>query len=72
MSSIRSTSSTEIAGLSEWNSYKSADGGQALGLVIDRAGVVLENLIFAGARGVLQIEDGLWVKQVEVLRELSS
>ena len=34
-------------------------------MVIDRAGVVFENLVLARARCMLQFEDGLWVKQVE-------
>src|SRR5690348_17646374 len=39
---------------------------QPLGLLVDRPGVLLEDVVAAGARGVLQPEDGLGVEEVQL------
>ncbi len=45
---------------------QAAQRHQPLGLLVDAAGVLLEHVVLAGPRGVLQPEDGLGVEQVQL------
>ena len=67
MDAIGSTSSIGMgppgAGLEP---EQAAQRAQLLGLVVDGRGVLLEDLVALGPRGVLQLEDGLGVEEVEL------